>query len=158
MPKPLIALYSYHHGNTAKLAQAFAEELSAEVKAPAEVAEGDYGRLVGFGSGIYGEKHHKSLRDLAENLPQVGGKRVFLFSTMGIPFGDSTIQSAIPRSHLALRERLEAKGYVVAGEFSCAGWNTNMFLRYFGGVNKGRPSEADLEKARAFIRGVKGML
>ncbi len=57
-----------------------------------------------------------------------------------------------------LRESLEAKGYIVAGEFSCAGWNTNMFLRYIGGVNKGRPNEDDLEKARMFIKDLEGKL
>jgi len=99
MSRPLIALYSCHHGNTAKLAQAFAEELDAEVRAPADTAEADYGRIVGFGSGIYGEKHHKSLLDLAERLPRAEGKSAFIFSTMGIPFGDSSIQSAITGSH-----------------------------------------------------------
>jgi flavodoxin len=156
--KALIVLYSYHHGNTAKLARVFADVLAAEVRKPDEVAGEDYGRIVGFGSGIYGMKHHRSLLDLAEKLARVEGKGVFLFSTMGIPFGDSSIQSAIPRSHLALRERLESKGYVVEGEFSCAGFNTNMFLRHFGGVNKGRPNAADLEKARMFIQSIKGKL
>jgi len=47
---------------------------------------------------------------------------------------------------------------MIAGEFSCAGWNTNMFLRYFGGVNRGRPNAADLERARMFIRGLEGKL
>jgi hypothetical protein len=26
---------------------------------------------------------------------------------------------------------------MVIGEFGCAGWNTNSFLRFFGGLNKG---------------------
>jgi flavodoxin len=158
--KAVIALYSYHHGNTEKLARVFAETLDAEIMKPEDIREADYGRIVGFGSGIYGEKHHKSLRDLAEKLPQVEKKGCFLFSTMGIPvaFGESSIQSAIPKSHRALRDRLESKGYVVAGEFSCPGFNTNMFLRHLGGVNKGRPNAADLEKAAEFIKSIRGKL
>ena len=154
----LIALYSYHHGNTAKLARVFAEVLDAEIRAPTDILAEDYGRIVGFGSGIYGMKHHRSLLNLVDSLPSVEGKAVFLFSTMGIPFGGSSIQTAIPGSHKALRDRLESKGYVVAGEFSCAGFNTNMFLRYLGGVNKGRPNASDLEKSKEFILGLRGRL
>jgi flavodoxin len=158
--KAIIALFSYHHGNTEKVARVFAEALGAEILKPEDIPEADYGRIVGFGSGIYGEKHHKSLRDLADRLPRVEGKGVFIFSTMGIPvaFGESSIQSAIPGSHRALRERLESKGYVIAGEFSCPGFNTNMFLRHLGGVNKGRPNAADLERACGFIEGIKAKL
>lgn len=66
--------------------------------------------------------------------------------------GESSTQSAIPGSHRALRDRLKSKGYVVAGEFSCPGFNTNMFLRHFRGVNKGRPNTADLEGQRVHPR------
>jgi len=158
--KAVIALFSYHHGNTEKVAKVFAEALNAEILKPEDIPEADYGRIVGFGSGIYGEKHHRSLLELADRLPRVEGKSCFLFSTMGIPvaFGESSIQSAIPKSHRALRERLESKGYVIAGEFSCPGFNTNMFLRHLGGVNKGRPNDVDREKAREFIEGIKSKL
>jgi hypothetical protein len=44
------------------------------------------------------------------------------------------------------------------GEFSCPGFNTNMFLRHLGGVNKGRPNAADLERAAEFIKGIREKL
>jgi hypothetical protein len=45
---------------------------------------------------------------------------------------------------------------MVIGEFGCAGWNTNSFLRFFGGLNKGRPNAEDLRNAEEFARSVKG--
>ena len=69
--KAIITLYSYHHWNTEKVAKIFAKTLDAEIMKPEETVELNYGRIVGFGSGIYGEKHHRSLRDLAGNLPRV---------------------------------------------------------------------------------------
>jgi hypothetical protein len=44
------------------------------------------------------------------------------------------------------------KGYTVIGEFGCAGWNTNSFLKYFGGLNKGKPDAEDLKNVEAFPR------
>jgi hypothetical protein len=41
---------------------------------------------------------------------------------------------------------------VIVGEYICAGFNTNSFLRFVGGVNKGRPNAADLGRAGAFAR------
>jgi hypothetical protein len=32
----------------------------------------------------------------------------------------------------------------------CAGFNTNKFLKYFGGINKGRPNVQDLKIAEDF--------
>ena len=52
--------------------------------------------------------------------------------------------------HRALRERLLARGYEIVGEFNCAGFNTNSFLKYFGGLNKGRPNACDIAEAKAF--------
>jgi flavodoxin len=54
--------------------------------------------------------------------------------------------------HSKLREKLKSKGYVIVDEFACKGYNTNSFLRHFGGMNKGRPNEEDLERAEAFAR------
>ena len=61
----------------------------------------------------------------------------------------------IQKSHAPLRERLIAKGYKIVGEFNCAGWNTHQFLKFFGGMNKGRPNETDIQKARSFAQKLK---
>jgi hypothetical protein len=115
---------------------------------PEEIAEYD---LVGFGSGIYSATFDASLLDLADRLPQVNNKNVFLFSTYGAPAFIAN-REFIEKNHEQIREKLQAKGYTVIGEFGCAGWNTNSFLRFFGGLNKGRPNAGDLKNAEAFAR------
>lgn len=49
------------------------------------------------------------------------------------------------------------KGYTLVGEFSCKGLDTYGLLKTFGGINKGRPNEQDMEKAREFARKIKDM-
>ncbi|MCK5774323.1 MAG: hypothetical protein KAH57_11090, partial [Thermoplasmata archaeon] len=53
-------------------------------------------------------------------------------------------------NHRAIREELRSKGSIIVNEFSCPGFNTNSFLKSFGGVNKGRPSDRDMRKAEEF--------
>jgi len=59
-------------------------------------------------------------------------------------------QEKVHKDHTLLRQKLQSKGYRVAGEFSCKGFNTNLFLKYFGGMNKGRPNSEDLKNAEEF--------
>ncbi len=145
--KSLIVLFSYHHHNTEKIAKVFAKVLDAEVKTPQEIKPEDIQEydLVGFGSGIYSAKHDESLLELADKLPEVNDKNVFLFSTAGI-----SGKSKAAKDHATLREKLESKGYMIVDEFQCKGFNTNSFLRLFGGMNKGRPNVKDLKHAEEF--------
>ncbi len=53
----------------------------------------------------------------------------------------------VAKDHSALREKLQSKGYVIVDEFACKGYNTNSFMTFFGGLNKGRPNAEDLERA-----------
>jgi len=155
----LLVVFSYHHKNTEKVASVFAKVLGAEIKTPREVTPEEVGEkgLVGFGSGIYAGKPDVSLLELADRLPPVAGKKAFIFSTCGVPIavsGKEFIREYTTKCHAELREKLLAKGYVIAGEFSCAGFNTNSFLKYFGGINKGRPDAGDLREAEEFARGL----
>ena len=153
--RALLVVYSYHHKNTETIAKAFAAVLAAKIVTPQEVDSTEVAGydLVGFGSGIDSGKHYAPLLDLADRLPQVANRKAFIFSTCGAPaFG--VTQSFILKNHSALREKLEAKGYTIVGEFGCPGFNTNMFLRYFGGLNKGRPNAEDLKRAEDFARGL----
>jgi flavodoxin len=156
--KSLIILFSYHHNNTQKIAEAIAEVLGAQIKSPqeTELEELDQYDLVGFGSGIYSYQHHRSLLDLADKLPQVTNRRAFVFSTTGAPiaFGESAITEALEQ-HTPLKEKLQSKGYVIVDEFICAGFNTNSFLRLVGGINKGRPNAEDLKHAEEFAQNLK---
>lgn len=150
--KSLIVLYSYHHNNTEKIAKVFAKVLDAEIKMPNEIKpEGlDEYDLIGFGSGIYSAKHDESLLELANKLPELNNKKTFLFSTAGI-----TGKSKAAKDHAILREKLESKGYIIIDEFQCKGFNTNSFLRLFGGMNKGRPNADDLNIAEEFAFNLK---
>ena len=145
--KTLIVYTSVHHQNTEKVARVMAEELNADLvrtieAQPSMPASYD---LVGFGSGIYFGKHHKTLLGFVETLPPVTQKRAFVFSTSG----DGKIH------HAALKEKLVNRGFSIVDEFCCKGWDTVGPLRLFGGINKGRPDENDLAAARAFAQGLK---
>jgi flavodoxin len=148
--KSLLVLFSYHHNNTERIANVFAKVLDAQTKTPQqtnpeELQEYD---LVGFGSGIYGARHHEALLDLADRLPEVNNRKAFIFST-------SSDLEPLAKNHSALRERLQSKGYVIVDEFTCAGFNTNSFSRLFGGINRGRPNAEDLKHAEEFAENLK---
>ena len=160
----LIILFSYHHNNTEKVAKVISEVLEAEIRTPAQVDPEELQGydLIGFGSGIYDERHHKALLNLAERLPQVSGGRAFIFSTSALGG-----EAKIAKDHAPLRERLESRGYVVVDEFNCPGWDTNSdydsgivlaavsaAVKLIGGLNKGRPNAEDLRDAEEFARGL----
>ena len=152
----LIVLFSYHHHNTEKIANVIAEILGAQIRTPQQVIPEELQGydLVGFGSGTYDGKHHISLLDLADELPPVDNRRAFIFSTNGAPAAVMEAEYS-RRNHLPLREKLISKGYTIVNEFSCAGLNTNSFLKIFGGLNKGRPNAADLKHAEEFAQQLK---
>ena len=81
--KVLVIVFSYHHQNTEKIAQVFAKVLDAQIKTPQQVnlEKLQAYDLIGFGSGIDGEKHYQVLLDLAYTLPTVTNKKAFIFST-----------------------------------------------------------------------------
>ncbi len=58
------------------------------------------------------------------------------------------------KNHRLIKEKLQAKGYAIVGEFSCPGFNTNSFLKHIGGLNKGRPNGEDRARAEAFATGL----
>ena len=153
--KSLLVLYSYHHKNTEKVAKAFAKVLNAQIKTPQqtdpeELQEYD---LIGFGAGIDSGKHYKPLLDFADRLLPVDNKNSFIFSTAAL-----TGEKKREKDHSALREKLESKGYIIVDEFQCKGFNTNSFMRFFGGMNKGRPNAEDLKNAEEFAQKIKQQL
>lgn len=145
--KCLIISYSYHHNNTAKIAEEFSKVLNAQIIEPDHVIleEIEEYELLGFGAGIDSGRHYKPLLDLADTLPEVNNKPAFIFSTSAIQ-GDAKVY----KDHSILRQKLQSKGYTIIGEFSCKGFNTNSFLKYLGGMNKGKPDSRDLKDAQEF--------
>lgn len=142
--KSVIVLYSYHHNNTEKLAKVFSNVLDAPILRLEDIPFDSLSEydLVGFGSGIYGDQFHPSMLEYADQIPDTSDKKAFLFSTAAM-----TSDWKIATDHSEIREKLEKKGYKIVGEYQCPGFNTNSFLKYLGGMNKGRPNSKDLQKA-----------
>jgi len=149
--KSLAVVISTHHDNTVKIGRAIADEIDAELKAPKDVDENKISEydLIGFGSGIYSATVHDEVVSLVEKISKVSNKDAFIFSTAGV-----TSSSKLLKDHSQLRQRLEEKGFYVVGEFQCKGFNTNSFLKFFGGMNKGRPNAEDLRNAQMFAQDV----
>ena len=152
--KSLVVVSSYHHKNTEKIAGIIAKTLDAQVKTPRQVnpEELQEYELICFGSGIYGGKNHRALLNLADKLPKANNKKAFIFSTSGVT------KKRQPKMHEPLAESLQSKGYTIAGEFNCKGFNTNSFLKYFGGMNKGRPNTHDLRQVEEAVQNLKKRL
>jgi flavodoxin len=150
--KTLLVAYSYHHNNTSKIAEVFAKVLDAKISFPQHTNPKELQEytLIGFGAGIDSGKHYKPLLDFAETLPQVVDKKAFIFSTSGV-----SNPKYMTKIHSTLREKLQAKGYTIIDEFNCHGFNTNSFLKFFGGMNKGRPNAEDLKAAEEFAEHIK---
>jgi len=110
----LIVVYSYHHNNTQKLAEAMAKVPNAEIKSspqtnPEELQEYD---LIGLGSGINSGKNYKELLDFADKLPNVTKKKAFIFSTIGMPIGVSgqqRLEAYTCKCHTTLKKPFNPK-------------------------------------------------
>jgi Flavodoxins len=141
--KTLIICKSVHHGNTEKVAKAMADVLGAKLAQPEDVDPASLQEydLIGFGSGIYMGKHHKTIMDFAGRLPRQD-RPAFVFSTCG----------SRKNQHQALLELLRQKGFAIQGEFTCAGFDTFGPFKIIGGLKKGHPDEKDIEAARAFAK------
>jgi hypothetical protein len=97
------------------------------------------------------QAHHPALLSFADGLAARAGGRAFLFSTSGVS-RQFALKHGIDDPHAPLRKKLEKKGYAIVGEFNCAGFNANSFLKFFGGMNRDRPNQEDLAHAAAFAR------
>lgn len=148
--KVMLICVSYHHKNTEQVASVFAKTLDAALKSPFEVNPSDLSEydLIGLGSGIYFSKHHKTLLNFADNLPPAHNRKAFIFSTSGQ-------EGRVDRFHRQLREKLQAKGYNIIGEFNCPGIDTYGITKLVGGIKKGRPNQEDLQNAKAFAQTLK---
>ena len=148
LPKTIIVCASMHHGNTRRVAEIFADTLDADILPVLDPrSKGlEEWELVGLGSGIYYGRHHVSLLRLVDSWVEVP-RKVFLFSTAGLP-------CLRYWQHAALRRRVLRRGCKIVGEFCCAGWDSFGPLWLMGGLNRKRPNESDLLKARRFASGL----
>ena len=142
----LIIYHSEHHKNTEKIARTMAEKAGGALKEAKEVSNEDIDSysIIGFGSGVYNGRLHKDLSAIIEKIPCQDNKKSFIFSTTG-----SLSYSRL--AHDRFRPLLIDKGFTIAGEFSCPGFDTALTSE---GINKGRPDSQDLADAEKFIESV----
>lgn len=152
MTKALVMYISIHHGNTEKVAEIIAVHLGADLLRVGEADAGKLGQydLIGFGSGVYFGKHHRTLLDFVGTLPVLRNKKAFIFSTSGLRRIRFVHDFSKP-----LRAKLQHKGFDIVGEFSCRGLDTFGATIIVGGINRGRPNEEDLKQAEDFARALK---
>jgi flavodoxin len=158
--KILIICFSFHHGNTLKIAKVIAKQLDAIIKKPTEIKPEDIKKydIIGFGSGIDSDRHYKPIYNLIDKLPNQNGKKTFSFCTSGTPIkflGKKFFYNYTKKCTDFLEEKLKEKKFTIIDSFSCPGFNTNLFLKYIGGTNKYRPNEEDLKNAKDFALKIK---
>ncbi len=148
MKRILIVYKSVHKGNTEKIAEAMGEYMGGDVFRVDDIDVSilhDYD-IIGFGSGIYFGKHHKSLLEFIDDIEKLE-KKTFIFSTRSI---------TPPRiAHRTLRKKLMDKEASIVGEFSCKGENEVGPFKLVGGICRGRPNEEDIERAISFAETTK---
>ena len=144
--KTAIVYYSKHHGNTKKLLDELAKEHDITAIDATEVKTADLSGydMVGFASGIYYSKFHKSVLEFAENnLPD--GKPVFFLYTYGAEKKGYT---------KAITEAVSRRKARIAGEFGCFGFNTFGPFKLIGGIAKGHPDQNDIKNLLSFYAGL----
>lgn len=145
--KTAIIYYSKHHGNTKKLIDAIGAEndiTAIDVTAVNSVDLSDYD-VIGFASGIYYSKFHKSVLKFAENNLPVG-KKVFFLSTYGVKKDGYTE---------AIKEIALKKSSEILGEYGCLGFNTFGPFKLIGGIAKGHPDNSECVAATEFYNKIR---
>lgn len=138
-----LIIYATKTNNTPKIAAKIAQGLGCEMKKVNEIKPEELKNydLVGFGSGIYMMKHHKDILNLAKKLPDMSGKKCFIFSTSG---------RGGTEQHKKLNDLLIKKGFEIVGEWGCKALDLFFIFKLFGGFNKGLPNEKDYQDALVF--------
>lgn len=144
MKKAILFCYSFHHGNTKKVAEAVCarygiRHVSVPVKEAFNLAEYE---LVGFASGIYMSDYGKPIREFASSLNGLEGKECFTLFTHGAPKG------AYDQAFVDL---LMKKGVKIAGRFGCRGFDTFGPFKLIGGLAKGHPDNDDIAEAVTYF-------
>lgn len=139
-----IVYCSVHHGNTKKLLDAAATEGVADLFSTEEAKKADLSHYhaVGFASGVYMSKLHRSLYDFLAGDPALP-KKAFLLYTCGSggqKYGNSFV--ALLKEH----------GIEVCGVYSCKGFDTFGPFKLVGGVAKGHPTPDEIGAGVQFVR------
>lgn len=145
--KTAVVYYSKHHGNTKKLLDAIAgahgdvELIDLTAGNVPDLSSYD---VIGFASGIYYSKFHKSLLKFAEEQMPKGKKTFFIYTYGAEKKGYTT----------AITDAVSRRGAKILGEYGTFGFNTFGPFKLIGGIAKGRPDNDDLSGAVAFYERV----
>jgi len=143
MSRTAIVYRSPHHGNTKKL-------LDAIVNAHPDVTlihagENDFSPdmfdVIGFASGVYAGRLHRTVRKALASADGKGRKAFVIYTcgdTLGEKYGER------------FADDLQKQGFESLGTYWCTGWDTFGPLRLIGGVHKGKPDAEDMAGAVQF--------
>ena len=140
--KTAVIYYSKHHENTKKLLDAIAKHhdidlVDVTLDTCPDLSAYD---VIGFASGIYYSKFHKSLLKFAEEkLPE--NKKTFFVYTCGADKKGYTS---------AIADAVGKHGAKILGEYGSLGLDTFGPFKLIGGIAKGHPDDNDLSGAVAF--------
>ena len=140
--KIAIVYYSKHHGNTLQLLEYISQEYLVDLidaSKSTQINLSQY-KVVGFASGIYFGKFHKSVVDTARKcLPD--GVPVFFIYTYGSKQKNQT---------RAIAAAVSEHSCPIWGEYGCRGYDTFGPFKMIGGLNKDHPDGMDLHQALLF--------
>ncbi|MGN1266855.1 MAG: flavodoxin family protein [Dorea sp.] len=144
--KTAIIYYSKHHENTKKILDAIQADSSDEITlidaTQTKSADLNKYNVVGFASGIYYSKFHKTVLQFAQdNLPS--GKKVFFIYTYGAKKEGYT---------KSIRETLSGKNANILGEYGCYGFDTFEPFKLIGGIAKNHPTADEINAAVQFYK------
>lgn len=140
--KTAIVYYSAHHGNTKKVLDAIAGKFEVTLIDAVKTPDADLTGydLIGFASGIYYSKFHKSVLQWAEQRLPAGAKVFFLYTC-----------GADKAGYTAAIARIAAqKNAVILGEYGCPGLDTFGPFKLIGGIAKGHPNEEEMSRTVQF--------
>ena len=145
--KTAVIYYSKHHGNTKKILDFLCKHNDITLIDAAKIQSENLSEydLIGFASGIYYSKFHKSVIKFAEdNLPK--NKKVFFIYTCGAKKDGYTKAAA----EIALNKSAD-----ILGEFGCLGLDTFGPFKLVGGIAKGHPNNDDFDNALKFFNDIR---
>ena len=131
------------YGSTKKLAEAIADRYDVHLINAAKQQTADLSAydLIGFASGIDFGKFYPCVEQFLErNLPE--NKRVFFLYTC------AKVSSRFTKT---AKTAARKKGAAIVGEYGCRGFNTYGPWKLIGGMNKGHPSEEEVQAAVQFF-------
>ena len=135
---------SVHHGNTKRLLEEASSDIGIDLINAENAAHTDLSKYkaVGFASGIYMSKFHKSLVNFLDSKP-ILPKNTFIIYTSGS--GGKKYADAISKQLVGLDLK-------ILGVYQCKGYDTYGPFKIIGGIAKGHPNRDDAEKCSDLLK------